>query len=61
MIQKSTYTELKYIKNPKQENDGIDCKIDGKRWCVPLDLDNVHYAEIKRQVDAGELTIEEAD
>ena len=28
---------------------------------VPLDLANTDYAEIKRQVDAGELTIEEAD
>ena len=28
---------------------------------VPLDLANRHYAEIKRQVDAGELTIEDAD
>ena len=60
MLEKYTYTELKYIKNPNDENDGIICKIDGKKWCVPLDLDNVHYAEIKRQVDAGELTIAEA-
>ena len=28
---------------------------------VPLDENNRHYAEIKRQVDAGELTIEDAD
>ena len=28
---------------------------------VPLDLANRHYDEIKRQVDAGKLTIEEAD
>ena len=28
---------------------------------VPLDLANTDYEEIKRQVDAGELTIEEAD
>ena len=25
-----------------------------------MDLENSHYVEIKRQVDAGELTIEEA-
>tara|TARA_S200002703_G_scaffold133467_1_gene121647 strand:+ start:113 stop:292 length:180 start_codon:yes stop_codon:yes gene_type:complete len=30
-------------------------------YCVPLDEDNMDYAEIKRQVDAGELTIEDAD
>ena len=28
---------------------------------VPLDPANRHYAEIMRQVEAGELTIQEAD
>ena len=28
---------------------------------VPIENKNIHYAEIKRQVDAGELTIEDAD
>jgi len=28
---------------------------------VPLDMANTDYAEIMRQVDAGELTIEPAD
>ena len=28
---------------------------------VPIDPANTDYAEIKRQVDAGELTIEEAE
>ena len=28
---------------------------------VPKANDNRHYAEIKRRVDAGELTIEDAD
>ena len=28
---------------------------------VPLDPANTHYAEIMRQVEAGELTIEEAE
>ena len=28
---------------------------------IPIDPDNADYAEIMRQVDAGELTIEEAD
>jgi len=28
---------------------------------VPLDMGNTDYAEIMRQVDAGELTIEPAD
>jgi antitoxin (DNA-binding transcriptional repressor) of toxin-antitoxin stability system len=28
---------------------------------VPIEAGNRHYAEILRQVEAGELTIEEAD
>ena len=28
---------------------------------VPIDPANRHYAEIMRQVDAGELTIEDAE
>ena len=36
-------------------------KIDGVWYSVPLNEDNRHYVEIKRQVDAGKLTIEDAD
>ena len=35
--------------------------IDGQEMSVPLDPANRHYAEIMRQVEAGELTIQEAD
>ena len=43
------------------DNIGIIATIDGKSWTVPLDLANSDYAEIMRQVDEGELTIEEAE
>ena len=43
------------------ENQSIRAVIDGKSIVVPLDPANRHYAEIMRQVDAGELTIQEAD
>lgn len=43
------------------ENISINCKINGKDASVPLDSNNTNYAEIMRQVDAGELTIQEAD
>jgi hypothetical protein len=43
------------------DNDSIIATIDGTEIQVPLDPDNRHYAEILRQVAAGELTIEEAD
>lgn len=37
----------------------IQATIDGQVMSVPLDLSNRHYAEIMRQVEAGELTITE--
>ena len=39
----------------------IQATIDGTEMFVPLDPANRHYAEILRQVDAGELTIADAD
>ena len=43
------------------KNASIVAVINGKEWFVPLDPENTTYAEIMRQVDAGELTIEEAE
>ena len=43
------------------ENIAITATIDGIEMSVPLDPANRHYAEIMRQVEAGELTIQEAD
>jgi len=40
---------------------GINATIDGTEMFVPLDPANRHYAEIMRQVEAGELTIADAD
>ena len=40
---------------------GITATIDGITMSVPLDPANRHYAEIMRQVEAGELTIQPAD
>ncbi len=39
----------------------IQATIDGVEMFVPLDPANRHYAEIMRQVEAGELTIADAD
>jgi hypothetical protein len=39
----------------------IRATIDGQEWDVPLAADNRHYAEIMRQVKAGDLTIADAD
>ena len=54
------------IQNAKYVGDGvmhqitIQATIDGITMSVPLDPTNRHYEEIMRQVDAGELVIEEA-
>ena len=40
---------------------GIKATIDGTEMSIPLDPANRHYAEILRQVAAGELTIADAD
>jgi len=42
-------------------NSSVKATIDGQEMSVPLDEANRHYAEIMRQVEAGELTIAEAD
>jgi hypothetical protein len=42
-------------------NTSIEVVVDGTTMYVPLDPANRHYAEIMRQVEAGTLTIEDAD
>ena len=49
-----------YIKE-KNKNESIKATINGTEMFVPLDPDNRHYAEILRQVQAGTLTIADAD
>ena len=57
-----TITAAQYVINEfTNENDHIKATIDGIEMSVPLDPANRHYAEIMRQVDAGELTIQDAD
>tara|TARA_B100002019_G_scaffold248484_1_gene227451 strand:+ start:831 stop:1007 length:177 start_codon:yes stop_codon:yes gene_type:complete len=55
-------TSAKYHINPEEtENSRIIAVIDGIEWQVPLEPQNTHYAEIMRQVEAGELTIQDAE
>ena len=44
-----------------EDNGSINATIDGQEMSVPLDPANRHYAEILRQVEAGDLTIAAAD
>ena len=43
------------------ENVSVKATIDDTEMFVPLDPANTEYAEIMRQVAAGELTIADAD
>mgnify|MGYP003115789190 CR=1 FL=1 len=43
------------------QNQSIKATIDGVVWSVPLDPANRFYAEIQKQVAAGDLTIQDAD
>lgn len=43
------------------EPSGIKATINGVEMFVPLDPRNRHYAEIMRQVEAGNLVIQEAE
>ena len=49
------------IDNPDNKNTAVKATINGTEMFVPLDLDNADFIEIQRQVDAGTVTIEEAD
>ena len=44
-----------------QSNITIEANIDGKIVWVPVCVGNAHYDEILRQVEAGVLTIQEAE
>ena len=59
-------TNAKYIKdmvNGEATDDiiAISCTINGVASSVPKDIENTDYIVILRQVDAGELTIADAD
>ena len=59
-MDKMNITSAQYV-NYKGEESSITATIDGITMSVPLDPANRHYAEIMRQVDAGELVIQEAE
>ena len=54
-------TAAKYQADFEGNNCGIAATIDGVEMSVPLAPGNRHYDEIMRQVEAGTLTIADAD
>ena len=60
-----TSAQYKSFENPVSnvtENIAITITLaDGQVWQVPLSTNNSMYNEIQRQVEAGDLTIADAD
>ena len=54
-------TAAQYLTNVDGNNDTIRATIDDTEMNVPVAPGNRHYDEIMRQVDAGELTIADAE
>lgn len=57
-------TNAQYYKDSftdTETNTGIKCSVNGIKVCVPLVSGNRHYDEIMRQVEAGTLTIADAE
>lgn len=55
-------TFAQYVADPITSGTAcINATIDGITMSVPLDPANRHYAEIMRQVEAGELVIQPAE
>ena len=57
---KMTFDSVKYYNGPI-EGTGIVAVIGGVTVYVPQDPANTHYTEIMRQVEAGTLTIADAE
>tara|TARA_B100002019_G_C21188045_1_gene557305 strand:- start:361 stop:543 length:183 start_codon:yes stop_codon:yes gene_type:complete len=60
MIENMNITSAQYV-DVDGEHDHITIIIDNVEMAVPLDPTNRHYAEILRQVNAGTLTIKDAE
>ena len=54
-------TSAQYIQFDDEEINTIKATVDGKLSFVPISNGNTTYAEIMRQVEAGTLTISDAD
>jgi len=54
-------TTAQYQSDMDGNNSSIQATIDGQEMSVPLDPANRHYAEILKQVEAGDLTIADAE
>ena len=63
MIEELNITSAQYLPNVLGDGNGdtIEIVVGGQSMFVPLDPKNSHYAEVLRQVEAGTLTIADAE
>jgi len=61
MNENTNITQAQYSQDSEGNNVKINAMIDGVEIGVPLAAGNRHYGEIMRQVEAGTLTIQDAD
>ena len=58
----STFTNAQYIKDDTgTKNETVRVTIDGLDYQVPINDLNRHWRQMKKLVDAGQLTIKAAD
>ena len=60
-MDKMNITSAQYMNDIMGNKACINATVDGITMSVPLDPANRHYAEIMRQVEAGELVIQPAE
>lgn len=62
-MEETVFESAKYYNHPLtgENPDCIMVTIDGTPSFVPLDPKNIYYAEILKRVEAGTLTVEDAD
>jgi hypothetical protein len=60
-MENMNFENAQYLRNAETNAlRGIVASLGGQEISIPIDPNNRHYAEIMRQVEAGELTIQEA-
>ena len=56
------FTNAQYVLNEVTQQNEIRVTINGlENIFLPIHDDNIHYRELKKQVDAGTVTIAEAE
>ena len=55
------FKNAQYIKGVNDKVVAISAVADGKNVSIPIVIGNRYYDEIKKQLDAGTITVEDAE